>query len=145
MADFFFFFFTSAGASSKSEAEDEEGIGDLLVRVPLVFAAAFLGSTYLTLTRILLRSESGLGRDVHSESRGGVRRPFQVDLMISTMISCCSAVACTSRLTTTGRSLRSQFSERRIHVSRPTTYLLRKAASLIAMQTSRKDTSFVSV
>ena len=76
--DFFFFFLTSAGASSASDADDEEAAGDLLSCLVIVkfcdwAAAAFFGLTYLTLTKIFMRNESGLGRVAASGSRAGIR------------------------------------------------------------------------
>ena len=101
----FFFFFLISGVASSSEADEEEGRGNLSLSFAFALAAAFLGSTYLTLTRILWRREEGEGRVVHSGLGIGTRRPFQTDFMISTIISCCEAPAWTSRLTITGRSL----------------------------------------
>lgn len=110
MLDFFFFSFTSAESSSESELEDDEGAGDGSRRFEgdeaLALAANLLGSTYFTLTKILFRRESGLGRFLQLGSDMGARRPLQVFSMISTITSCCSALAWTSRLAMTGRSLK---------------------------------------
>ena len=110
MEDFFFCFCLSSGAagsgvsSSSSEAEPEpEDV--FSIGADCASKAAFCGSTYLTLMRILLRREAGEGRVLHSDVGGARRNGFQISVMISTIMSCCWALAWTSRLTTIGRSL----------------------------------------
>lgn len=110
MADFFFCFCLSSGAagsgvsssSSEAEAEPEEVFS---FGSDCAFRAAFCGSTYFTLMRILLRREAGEGRILHSDAGGVRRNGFQISVIISTIMSCCGPVAWTSRLTMMGRSL----------------------------------------
>ena len=110
MEDFFFCFCLSSGAagsgvsSSSSEAEPEpEEIFPF--GADCASKAAFCGSTYFTLTRILLRREAGEGRVLHSVAGGVRRKGLQTSFMISTIMSCWEAQAWTSRLTMMGRSL----------------------------------------
>ena len=110
MEDFFFFFCLSSGAavsgmsssSSEAEAEPEEVFS---FGADCAFKAAFCGSTYFTLMRILLRREAGEGRTLHSVAGALRRKGFQISVMISTIMSCWGALAWTSRLTMMGRSL----------------------------------------
>ena len=98
MDDFFFFFCLSSGAagsgmstsSSEVEPEPEE---DLSFGADFAFKAAFCGSTYFTLMRILLRREAGDGRGLHSVAGGVRRKGFQISVMISTIISCWGGLA----------------------------------------------------
>ena len=108
--DFFFFFCLSSGAAgsgvsaslSEAEAEPEDVLSS---GFDSDFEAAFCGSTYFTLMRILLRREAGEGRVLHSVAGGVRRKCFQTSVMISTIISCWARLAWTSRLTMIGRSL----------------------------------------
>ena len=111
---------TLSSAAAFDEAEERfEALDVVCSRVgrfwataawPATFEAAFRGSTYLTLMRILFRRSAGDG-SVDLGLVGGLTRwSVNIAFRISTMISCCAAPACTSRLTMTGRSLGRVFS-----------------------------------
>ncbi len=132
MMDVFFFFFSSpTTAFWFSESEDPLDVDRSLCSPGVLDLRAFFfaasGLAYFTFTSIFPRNSSGDGRLRHDSLGVGTSIPFQLLSMISTMISCCSGEQCTSKLTITGRSE------------------LTNAESRIAAQTSRKETSLVSV
>lgn len=130
--DVFFFFFSSPmTAFWFSESGDPLDVDRSLCSFGVLALTAFLfaasGLAYFTFTSIFPRSSSGDGRLRQGSLGIGTSMPFQLFSMISTMISCCSDEQCTSKLTITGRSEDTN------------------AESRIAAQTSRNETSLVSV
>ena len=99
---FFFFFCFSRFGLGASSSEDELEVEmlevcDFLLCSDGTFSldsfscaidTAFFGSTYLTLMRIFLRREAGVGRAGFSLEDRGTRCPLKEEVIISTMTSC---------------------------------------------------------